>query len=451
MKPTILIIIAVLMATSLAVSQVAITIYNQNLAVVKDTRDMEFPSGIGDIQFRDVASQIDPTSVHFKANNVELLEQNYQYDLVNSSKILEKYIDHSIQVVSDSKQGSAVFTGTLLSFTTGVDGDVVLQSKMGEIMIIRRSTIRDLSFPELPEGLITRPTLVWKVNSKKSGTRPAEVSYMTGGVSWHAEYVAVLAPNESSFELGAWVSIDNKSGATYKDAKVKLMAGDVHRAPRIMWEKAGRGELDMLAAQAPAFEEKAFADYHLYTLQRTSTLKDQEVKQISLFEPSTVAAHTVYTFDGARQGERVKKELVFMNSEKDGLGKPLPAGKFRVYQRDEDKALEFIGEDRINHTPIDEEVEIMVGYAFDLVGERERTDRKKIADRVYREAYEIKLRNHKKEKNVTIRVEEHLPGDWEILEKSHKFEKIDTNTIRFNVEVPSGKEVIITYRVQYTT
>ncbi|KPL06296.1 hypothetical protein AMJ86_08925, partial [bacterium SM23_57] len=242
-----LIITAMLLVTSLAVSEVAITIYNQNLAVVKDTRDMEFPFGIGDIQFRDVASQIDPTSVHFNANNVELLEQNYQYDLVNSSKILEKYIDQSIQVVSDSKQGSAVFTGTLLSFATGEDGDVVLQSKMGEIMIIRRSTIRDLSFPELPEGLITRPTLVWKVNSRKSGTRPAEVSYMTGGVSWHAEYVAVLAPNESSFELGAWVSIDNQSGAAYKDAKIKLMAGDVHRATQVYFER-GIEKLDMLAA-----------------------------------------------------------------------------------------------------------------------------------------------------------------------------------------------------------
>jgi hypothetical protein len=450
MKPIVLMITAMLFVTSLACSQVAITIYNQNLAVVKDTRDMEFPDGTGDIQFRDVASQIDPTSVHFKSSGVDILEQNYQYDLVSPSKILEKYIDQSIQVVADSEQGAAVFTGTLLAFTSGADGDIVLQSKMGEIMIIRRSTIRDLSFPELPEGLITKPTLVWKVQSDRAGSRPAEVSYMTGGISWHAEYVAVLAEAETSFELGAWVSIDNKSGATYQDARIKLMAGDIHRAPRIMLDKMAR-EVDMLAAGAPAFVEKEFADYHLYTLQRTSTLKDREVKQISLFEPANVSTEIIYTFDGARQGKRVKKEMVFQNRQQDGLGKPLPAGTFRVYQRDEDNALEFIGEDRIDHTPIDEEVEITVGYAFDLVGERERMDRKKIADRVYREAYQIKLRNHKRDKDVTIRVEEHLPGDWEILEKSHKYEKIDASTIRFTVDVPSGEEVVITYRFQYTT
>jgi hypothetical protein len=451
MKTIALVTIMMLLATSLAFPQVAITIYNQNLAVVKDTRDMDFPNGVGDIQFRDVASQIDPTSVHFKAQNVELLEQNYQYDLVSPSKILDKYVDHDIQVITDSKQGSDVYSGTLLAFTSGNDGDIVLKSKTGEIMIVRRSTIRDITFPELPEGLITRPTLVWKVNSQKAGTRPAEVSYMTNGVSWHAEYVAVLAEAETSFDLSAWVSIDNKSGATYKDAKVKLMAGEVNILTGGFSREYGRAKADMLATGAPAFEEKAFADYHLYTLQRPSTLKDQEVKQISLFEPATVASNIVYTYDAARNAKRVKKELTFKNSQANGLGVPLPAGKFRVYQQDTDKSLEFIGEDQINHTPIDEEVKITVGYAFDLVGERERTDYKRIADKVYREAYRIKLRNHKKDKDVTIRVEEHLPGDWEILDKSQDYEKIDASTIRFTLNVPSGQEVVVTYLVQYTT
>lgn len=451
MKKFILIIISVLFVTSLALSQVAITIYNQNLAVVKDTRDMEFPKGIGTIQFRDVASQIDPTSVHFTANGVDILEQNYQYDLVSSSKILEKYIDHEIQVITESQQGSSVFAGTLLSFSSGDDGDITLKLNTGEITIIRRSTIRDLTFPELPEGLITRPTLVWQLQSDRAGTRPAEVSYMTSGISWHAEYVAVLADAENSIDLSAWVSVDNKSGATYQDAKVKLMAGDVHRARQMFFAKSGRMETDMLATGVPAFEEKEFADYHLYTLQRTSTLKDREVKQISLFEPAIVSSEIVYTYDGARNNEKVRKELVFENAKKQGLGKPLPAGTFRVFQRDTDQELEFIGEDHIDHTPIDEKVEVEVGYAFDLVGERERTNRQRIADRVYREEYRIKLRNHKKDKEVTIRVEEHLPGDWEMLNNSHTFEKIDANTIRFEVNVPSGQETVITYRIQYTT
>ncbi len=451
MKPIMLVTILMLLITSLAFSEVAITIYNENLAVVKDTRDMEFPKGIGTIQFRDVASQIDPTSVHFTADGVEILEQNYQYDLVSSSKILEKYIDQSIQVVTESLQGSSVFTGTLLSFSSGNDGDITLKLNTGEITIIRRSAIRDLTFPELPEGLITRPTLVWQLQSDRAGTRPAEVSYMTSGIAWHAEYVAVLADAENSIDLSAWVSVDNKSGATYKDAKVKLMAGDVHRARQRYFAKRGEMAVDMLATGAPAFQEKEFADYHLYTLQRTSTLKDREVKQISLFEPAVVTSEIVYTYDGARNNKKVRKELVFENRKEHGLGKPLPAGTFRVFQRDTDQELEFIGEDRIDHTPVDEKVEVTVGYAFDLVGERERTDRKRIADRVYREAYRIKLRNHKKDKEVTIQVKEHLPGDWEMLENSHTFEKIDANTIRFEVNVPSGQEVVITYRIQYTT
>jgi hypothetical protein len=170
-----------------------------------------------------------------------------------------------------------------------------------------------------------------------------------------------------------------------------------------------------------------------------------------LFEPSVVSSEIVYTYDGARNNEKVRKELVFENAVKQGLGKPLPAGTFRVFQRDTDQELEFIGEDRIDHTPIDEKVEITVGYAFDLVGERERTERKRIAERVYRDAYRIKLRNHKKDKEVTIQVEEHLPGDWEMLNNSHSFEKIDANTVRFEVDVPSGEEIVITYRIQYTT
>ena len=450
MKTIILTTIAMFLLTTLVFSEVAITVYNENMAVVKDTRDMNFSNGVGEIQFRDVAVQIDPTTVHFNAQGVELLEQNYQYDLVSSTKILEKYIDQIIQVVTDSKQGTDLFSGTLLSFSAGDDGDVVLQSKMGEIKIIRRSAIRDLSCPQLPEGLITRPTLVWRINSSKAGSRPAEVSYMTSGISWHAEYVAILATAETNFDLSAWVSIDNQSGATYKDAKVKLMAGEVHRAGKAVYTMMAEGDEMRAAGARPKFEDKAFADYHLYTLQRTSTLKDREVKQISLFEPASVTSTIVYTYDGSRQGERVKKELTFKNSEKDGLGKPLPAGTFRVYQQDSDKAIEFIGEDQIKHTPTDEEVKVTVGYAFDLVGKRERTETKRITDRVFQEAYTITLRNHKKDKDATIRVEDHFPGDWEILEKSHKFEKIDASTARFTVDVPVDKEVVITYRVQYT-
>jgi hypothetical protein len=438
-----------------AESSVAVTIYNQDLGLVKDVRELEFQKGKSVVEFTDVAAQIDPTSVHFKpvepGDRIEILEQNYQYDLVSSAKILQKYIDKEIELFT--KGGGASdqdksYKGTLLAYS---DENLTLKEPEGAIRIVRLNEVRDIYFPSLPEGLITKPTLVWLLDSQVSGKRKAEVSYLTSGINWHAEYVAVVDQLDQNLELAGWVSIDNRSGATYEEAKVKLIAGEIHRVteqappPRL-----GKGAMVEMAAAAPQFEEKPFFEYHLYTLLRPSTIKDNEIKQVSLFPTTNVKVKKIFTYDGAREEKNVKVELEFTNSQAEGLGMPLPAGKIRVYKADVDKSLEFVGEDLIDHTPKDEKVRVFLGNAFDIVGERKRTDFKQISQDVSEESYEIKLRNHKEEA-VEVVVVEHLYyyANWEITESNFTYQKKDANTIEFKIPLAKDEEKIINYTVRY--
>jgi hypothetical protein len=433
---------------------VAVIIYNQDLGLVKDVRELEFQKGKSVVKFTDVAAQIDPTSVHFKPVNpsdqVSILEQNYQYDLVSSSKILEKYIDKEIELFTKGEGTSGQeksYKGVLLSYS---GENLTLKEPEGAIRIVRLNEVRDMYFPSLPEGLITKPTLVWLLDSQVSGKRKTEVSYLTSGINWHAEYVAVVDQLDQNLELAGWVSIDNRSGATYEDAKVKLIAGDVHRVreERIPY----RMDMEMAkAAGAPSFEEKAFFEYHLYTLLRPATIKDNEIKQVSLFPTTDVKVKKIFTYDGAKDDKNVKVELEFKNSEADGLGMPLPQGKIRVYKADVDKSLEFVGEDLIDHTPKDEKVRVFLGNAFDIVGERKRTDFKQISQDVTEESFEIKLRNHKEEA-VEVVVVEHLYSytTWEIIESNFRYEKKDAGTIEFKIPLAKDEEKIINYTVRYT-
>ncbi|MDP3025139.1 MAG: hypothetical protein Q8O10_06355 [candidate division Zixibacteria bacterium] len=430
---------------------ISLTIYNQDLALVKDTRDISFVSGRNEIKFSEVAEKIDPTSVHFQVlsapEKIYLLEQNYQYDLVSSDKILEKYLDKNIQILT--KDGK-FYEGVLLSYAPD---NLTLREKENSIRIVNRAQVIDLSFPKLPEGLITRPTLVWLLDSKIQGKQKTEVSYLTNGINWHTEYVAVADKDDKNLELSGWVSIDNRSGATYPNAKLKLIAGEVHRVEervvRPLYKAGGEMALGMAP---PTFEEKPFFEYHLYTLQFPSTVKDNEIKQISLFPNSSVKVAKIYVYDGAREPKKVKVNLEFMNSKAEGLGMPLPKGKIRVYKVDVDKSMEFVGEDQINHTPKDEKVRVYVGDAFDIVGERTRTNFQKISDNVMEETYQLKLRNHKEEK-VEVTVVEHLYPytNWEILESNFKYEKKDASTIEFNIPLEKNQEQIVNYKVRYSS
>ncbi|MBL7074105.1 DUF4139 domain-containing protein [candidate division KSB1 bacterium] len=425
---------------------VAITIYNQNLGLVKEVRPMFFKKGINEMKFQDVAAKIDPTSVHFKSltapEKVAILEQNYEYDLVSSSKLLNKYIDQEIKLYTEKGD---LFRGKLLNSSPK---DVILETKDGGIQVISQENIRDINFPQLPEGLITRPTLIWLLDCEKQGDHKAEVSYLTDGINWHTEYVAVVDKDDKNLELGGWVSIDNRSGATYQDAKVKLMAGEIHRVKPKRYPRDRILAESFAAKAAPQFVEKPFFEYHLYTLQRKTTIKNNQIKQISLFPNAQVKTDKILTYDGAKDKKSVRVNLEFINSKKAGLGIPLPAGKVRVYKEDEDKSLEFIGEDKIEHTPKDEKVRVFVGKAFDVVGERIQTEYERKGKRAREEEYEITLRNHK-DKDVNVVVVEHLYGDWKILSSSHTYRKKTSTEVEFPVTVQAGGEVKITYRVRY--
>ena len=434
-------------AASLSFAQepdVAITIYTNNLALVKEVRRIQLPRGTSEVRFTDVAAAIDPTSVHFTSltspGDVDLIEQNYEYDLVSSNKMLQKYIDQEITVHTEQ---DGPFQGRLLSASQNT---IMLQMKAGNIKSISSDPIINIDFPALPEGLITKPTLVWLIDNQRAGEHKAEVSYLTANISWHAEYVAVCKKSDSLLELNSWVSIDNQSGADYDNAQLKLIAGDVHRAAPPEVRPMAKG-YDGMAEQAepPRFEEKQFFEYHLYTLQRRATVKNNQIKQIALFPPAEIKADKIYCYNGALYGDAVRVTLAFQNSRGSGPGIPLPGGKVRVYKQDDaDNSLEFVGEDLIDHTPQDEKVRIYLGNAFDIKGERIQKEMKQLSERSHEETWQITLRNHKKEA-VTVVVEEQLQGDWKMRKESHPHKKKDATTIEFEVPVGKDGEAVVEY------
>ncbi len=449
-------------------------------AVVRQDRDMDIPKGTGSINFTDVASLIDPTTVRFTSltdpDGTLVYEQDYRFDLIGSQKLMEKYIDRQItieQIVGDSIDQ---YTGTLLS----TNGGLVLKTDQG-IRVMRSYT--NVIFPELPGGLMTRPTLVWQTYSKTGGSQTARVSYETKGITWWTDYNLTWKegdnPNKGTLDLGAWVSIINKSGASYHDAKLKLIAGDVNRAPqggrsRLLRNRNDFSKMEMMADAAPAgFAEKSFFEFHLYTLGRATTIPDNSTKQIELFDQARdVPADKLmvyvgqpyhgwsYSSDpfvqrdfGNQSNKKIDVYLRFKNDEDFGLGVPLPAGRIRVSQLDEaDGSLEFIGEDIIDHTPKNESVLIKLGSAFDVVGEHVRTNFLIDARRkTMSESFKITLRNHK-DKAVTVIVKESLFrwSNWKIAVNSHEFEKINSRTIHFPVTIEPDGEQVITYTVHYS-
>lgn len=425
--------------------KIAVTVYNNNLGVVKDVREVDLESGLSKVSITNVAKLIDPTSVHIKLDG-EVIEQNYQYDLVSLDKILQKYVDKKVSLVGENDD---FIEGTLLS---SLGSQVVLQTKEGGLLMIPNVNKYRFTVGSLPEGLITKPTLVWQVNSNTSGKQDIELSYQTRGMNWHAEYVAVLNKDDSKLDLNAWVSVDNKSGTTFENAKLKLIAGDVNRVQDQNRLYKSRSQMDgiMMAEAAPQFEEKSFFEYHIYNLQRPTTLAQNETKQISLFEAQDVDANKKYFYrsNGYNSQGKVNVIVEFTNKEDQDLGVPMPKGKIRVYKSDGD-AVEFIGEDLIDHTAKNETVKLKIGDAFDVLAEERQVDHKKLSNKVYEQIFEVKLKNRKDEK-VTVKVERHLGVNWEILESSLKYKKKNAQTITFKVPVNSNKESILTYKVRYT-
>lgn len=445
-------------------------------AMVRQERDVKLASGRSTLKFADVAALIDPTTVTFTSLSeprTRVLEQSYQFDLVSTDKLLLKYIDRQISVERHVGDRLETINGTLLSATDGL----LLRTGDGSIQSLRDySSVR---FPEVPGGLDTRPTLVWDVASPTAGTQRSRVTYQTGGVTWWSDYNLIFNEgkdaNSGVLDLSAWVSVINQSGTAYPNARLKLIAGDVHRAPVApaatgMVAKRAMMEADA-AASVAGFQEKTFFEFHLYTLQRPTTLTNNSTKQIELFDQARqIPARKVLLYNGApdyylypspmidrnftsESNKKVDVYLEFKNDKQYGLGVPLPAGRIRVSKLDAaDGSLEFIGEDRIDHTPKDETVRVKLGSAFDVVGERKQTDfTVDTKAKWLEEQFEIRLRNHK-DSPVKVVVKENLFrwSNWKILTKTHEFIKEDSRTITFPVEVPKDGETFVRYRVRYT-
>ncbi len=438
---------------------VSLTVYNQNFALVSDVREGKIKKGKTVLKFDDVASLIDPTSVSFSSLNypssLNVIEQNFEYDLLNPDKLLNKYINLQIQIIT--KDGD-IYRGKLLSFNRE---QLIVEGKKGNVSMVNRENIRDITFGEIPEGLILKPTLVLEIENREETKHLLQLKYLTDGINWKADYVAELSSDDKKMDLTGWVTIDNKSGATYKNAKLKLIAGEVRKIQKYRhYNMTFTAEMQK-AAGAPQFVEKPFFEYHIYTLTRPTTIKNNQTKQIMLLTASGIPVIKKYIYDGAvyryyhynnwrrvPYNDKVEVRIVFENKKENNLGIPLPKGKVRFYKRDTDNTTQFIGEDYIDHTPKNEKVELTLGKAFDIKGERKIIEHKKISSRVYQDTYQIKLRNHKKEK-VEIEVIEHLYGDWEIVKSSQKYKKVDANTIKFVVDAFPEKEVVITYTALY--
>jgi hypothetical protein len=451
-KRSIIVTLSILIAAPLAAADdIALTVYNTDLGVVREIRSLTFEQGNGRIAFTDVASRIDATSVTFEmadtSQAVDILEQNYAYDLVSPEKIYNKYVDHTVEIITEKGE---LFSGTLLSY---MGGYLVIRQADGKIRSIVQGTVRDVTFPELPDGLITRPTLFWLYNSNFAGTADAIVGYQTSGINWHAEYVGTLSDDEKELDLTGWVSIDNRSGKAYKDARLKVVAGDIHRArPEIRGGRYLVDEVDFavpLAKASVGFEEKAFFEYHLYTLPRPATLANNEIKQLSMFEPARADVEKELRYNAHPGNKSVNVFIKMKNSEEVGLGMPLPAGRVRIFKADSDESLILLGEDRIKHTPRNEEVKVTVGKAFDVVGETTEVSRRRISDRVHQTDFSIEIRNQKDEP-VKVIVSRGLSGFWKILNTSVDYVKKSASEIEWTLDIPSEGKAVIDFTVEIT-
>ena len=433
---------------------VAVTVYNSDIGLIKDIRQLSLPSGLTELRFGEVAAKIMPQTVHIKSlthpNQLHVLEQNYEYDLLTPRKLLDKFVGKEIMVL---KEGIEVPV-TILSTNEG------LVYKLGGRIFTGQP--HNLIFPSIPSNLISQPTLLWSLENRNANRQKVEATYLTRGLNWKADYVAVLDSKDKNLDLSGWVTLDNQSGATYQNARLKLVAGDLNRVVEEYKSRdaiAGRMELASKVASPVPFAEQSFFEYHLYSLQRPTTIKNQQTKQVSLLSADRVPVSKRYIFAGSPQyfhsrytgvipKQKVGVFVELANKKDNNLGMPLPKGTLRVYKADGDGSLQFIGEDRIDHTPKDEMIKIKMGDAFDVVAERKQTDWRKIADNLYEAAFEISLRNHKDEP-VTISVIEPMMRDWEILSSSHTHKKVEAHTAQFEIPVAKDGETKLTYRARY--
>jgi hypothetical protein len=451
-------------ATTTSKDQVdlSVTVYNSNIAMVRDVRQIQLQAGISPLRFEDVAASINPATVHFGSltnpAKLNVVEQNYEYDLLDPQKLLQKYVGREITLVRQVQEaGATKWVETRALLLADNSGPVW---KIGDEIVTGMSA-DSYRFPDLPENLYSRPTLIWTLDNRGPGAQRVEASYLTNNMNWSADYVLTVGRDEKTADLDGWVTLANNSGAAYRNARLQLVSGAVHRVEppansRLYEDLAALSK----AAPAPqAFEREHFSEYHLYTLERRSSIENNESKQISLLTATNVPVKKYLAVEGQPyfyrnpQGignsipQPVKVYYGFKNEDRAGLGMPLPAGTVRVYQSDSKGGVQFVGEDGLNHTPKDENVRIYVGNAFDVVCERKQTDYKKLAPNLSEMEYQITLRNHK-DAPVTVEVREPVSGDWEVLNANYKPTKLDSSTIGFSIAVETNGSATLDYRVR---
>jgi hypothetical protein len=443
-------------------TDLSVTVYNSNLALVRDVRDIHLQRGVAPLQFEDVAASIMPATVHFRSltdpAKLGVLEQNYEYDLLDPNKLLQKYVGRELDVLYSTQDGTmsrqVVGKGLLLADNAG--GTVW---KIGDRIVPHA---QPFSYPDLPGDLYRRPTLIWTLENHGADAQRVEASYLTGNMNWNADYVLTVSRDETSADLDGWVTLVNNSGAAYENARLQLVAGDVHRTPPGIagLPLASREYTDFAAkAAAPEFQQEGFGEYHLYTLERRTSIQENETKQISLLSGTNIPVGKYLAVEGQPNWYRnpqgignpipqpVKVFYRFKNDQKSNLGMPLPAGTVRVYQADSKGALQFAGENSITHTPKDEQVRVYIGDAFDVVCERKATDYKRLAPNLAEFEYQITLRNHK-DGPVNVEVREPVGGDWEVLNENYKSTKLDATTIGFTIPVEKDGSATLDYRVR---
>ena len=442
---------------------VSVTVYNQNFGIVREVRNLTLKDGVNYLRFEDVAEQIDPTTVSFKSltapDSVAVVEQNYQYDVLNATTVLDKSVGKRLTVKHYGSDGRVTTdTGTLLAQPHGAS-NLMIKTDSGVVL----NSSGEVEIGELPAGMVPKPSLLWKLISQKAGEHSGEIAYQTQGLGWHCDYVAIVDENETKTDLTGWVTLDNQSGASYKHAALKLLAGDVHLAQsegfrnvRPMAMRSARAMVPPL----PQFQENSFSEYHLYTLNGFTDLNNKETKQVSLFSADNIGAKKKYVFDSQTavyipqresDDERLQKvavKLEVANSKDNGLGMPLPKGRVRVFKKDKDGALQLIGEDDIDHTPTDEKVRLKLGDSFDLVAMHKETNRinQSSNDNHSKASYEITLRNHKKS-DVIVNCVEHAYGQWKVTDSSMPFVKKTADVFEFAVPVSAGGEAKVTYTI----
>jgi hypothetical protein len=441
-------------------TDLAITVYNSNIALVRDVRQLTLPTGSFRLKFMDIAATVNPATVHFRSltepDKLGVIEQNYEYDLLEPAKLLHKYVGKEVTLVRTYQDSGTTkreeIKATLLSDNNGPVW------KIGND-IVTGMYAESYRFPEVPANLYDRPTLLMSLDNSGARKHQIEASYLATNLSWNSDYVLTVARDDKAADLDGWVTLANNSGTAFRNARLQLVAGELNRiqpsAPMAMKADAVNGRM----AKEMQFQQESFSEYHLYSLGRRTSVEDKETKQISLLQGTGVPVEKVFVVNGQNfyyhnqyspgspQKDPVMVFYKFKNEEKAGLGMPLPAGNLRVYQKDSKGGILFIGEDHIDHTPKDETVTVHIGNAFDVVAERKQTDYKRIDTHVWEMEFEITLRNHK-DSPITVEVNEPIGGDWEMLSSTYKFTKTAAWAAQFKVPVAKDGTSVLKYRIR---